>query len=155
MHSGARFRPTRPIAAIMMFMTSAEIMRPPEFRPPADHIRTTVNFFHFQRGPRRKGLPLNTPLSRVLVTYGRRSRCDSIRRWPRTGAVLTAAASRRLHYDVIIVLISYTSVSNNVPPSSKIISNACWIFLIYCKYNHLKWLINKCIIYLFIIIFFF
>ena len=25
MHSGARFRPTRPITAIMMFMTSAEV----------------------------------------------------------------------------------------------------------------------------------
>ena len=33
MHSGARFRPTRPITAIMMFMTSAE-----------------VNFFTFKGG---------------------------------------------------------------------------------------------------------
>jgi len=62
MHSGARFRPTRPITAITMFMTSAEIMRPPEFRPPADHIHTTVIFFTVKGGPRRKGLPLNTPL---------------------------------------------------------------------------------------------
>ena len=42
----------------MMFMTSAEIMRPPEFRPPADHINTTVNFFTFKGGGgSRKGLP--------------------------------------------------------------------------------------------------
>jgi len=57
MHSGARFRPTRPITAIMMFITSAEIMRPPEFRPPADHIHTTVNFFHSQRGAQAQGPP--------------------------------------------------------------------------------------------------
>ena len=45
MHSGARFRPTRPITAIMMFMTSAE-----------------VNFFTFKGGAGARA-PLNTPLA--------------------------------------------------------------------------------------------
>ena len=45
-HSGARFRPTRPITAIMMFMTSAE-----------------VNFFTFKGGGGAQAQgPLNTPL---------------------------------------------------------------------------------------------
>ena len=58
MHSGARFRPTRPITAIMMFMTSAE-----------------VNFFTFKGGGAGARAPLNMPLTTTTTTTtgGRRA----------------------------------------------------------------------------------